>query len=96
METMFTNYIDLVQKIDELEVQREELRAQIQDAMQKAETPSIKHEYGNFFLTTRRTWTYSEALKKFQDAVKEEQARQQATSEATFEEQTLLSFKAAK
>ncbi len=85
-------YAAIKQQISSLEEQADELRPGIVEAMQADELDKVSTEFGNFTLTQKRKWEYSENVKIAADNLEELQNEEKAKGIATYTETPVLKF----
>jgi len=70
-EKVFIEYIDIQTQIKKLEDQKKELSVKCLEEMKKNELNQVKNPLGTFSLVEKKTWTYSNAIKLSEGAIKE-------------------------
>ncbi len=97
---LLKGYADIKGKIKTLTTQAKEIEGQVTEEMNKEEVEKVESDFGTFFFTARKTWTYSDAVKPFEEAVisasdklKEAQGKEIESGTATAEEKKSLTFR---
>lgn len=93
---LFEKYSEIEKEITSLEKKKEEVKAEIKSEMEKEGVDTVKANYGTFFFTIRRTWKYSDAVKKIADKLSEQKKEEEQDGTAKATETKSLSFRAAK
>lgn len=90
-------------KVAELEAQKKALEIELDVARTEAATEmttaavdKVESEFGSFFFTIRKKWTYTDAVKVNEEKIKELKKYEEDNSVATFEETKSLNFRAKK
>lgn len=93
---LFEEYANLKEQEKEIEAKIDELKPKILSEMEAAETDKVETEQGNFTITKKKTWTFTEKVHAVElqlDSIKDQE---RADGSATFEEKPVLMFKAPK
>ena len=69
-KALFKKYATIQQKISLLEEAKQELRSDILLEMQKSKVEKAETDYGIFTHAVRRTWMYTDEVKKLEEKVK--------------------------
>lgn len=91
-EDILFKYAIIDSEIKTLENQKEELRMQILQDMQKANQDSVVHTAGKFTLSDYKKWTYPEEVKTLEDTYKGAKAKAENDGTATCEITKSLRF----
>lgn len=91
---IYQQYAKIKNQIKALEAEAKELEPQIVEDM--GEVRSIATTIGLFFITCRKSWTYSQALNELATGLKIKQIMEQSNGTAKAKESQSLTFKAIK
>lgn len=80
-------------EIKRLEERKKELAAQLMDYMQQENITKQKTEHGTFSIASRKSWTYTDNVKKLEMEYKTLKNREEKMGIATFKENFYLLFK---
>lgn len=89
-------YAELQAQKDTLDEQMKALKVEIQEDMDSEELDKIEADFGTFYFTTRKSWTYPDYVKKAEEGFKKEKKRAEESGDATFKESRSLAFRGAK
>ena len=92
----FDRYADIKTQIKALEEEAETLKPQILAEMHEAGSDKVEHEFGNFVITKKKTWQFSDRYDSMKDVLKQLESDEKADGTATFEEMEILMFKEKK
>ena len=97
---LFENYAVINNKIKALTAEAKKIEVQVTAEMNTEEVEKVESDFGTFFFTSRKSWTYSDAIKPLEEAVstasselKEAQTEEQKNGTATAEEKKSLTFR---
>lgn len=93
---LFESYSKLNREIELLEEKKEKLKIDIIEEMEKEEVDKINAEYGTFFFSIRKSWKYSDAVKKLADKLSEKKKEEEQTGTAEATESKSLTFRPTK
>jgi hypothetical protein len=89
----YSEYSEVVAKIKELEAKKDMLAEVIYGNMTKDGLDQVKSDYGTFYFTVRKTWTYPEDVKEVEAILKAKKKEYETNGKATFEEKKSLAYK---
>ena len=92
MNTLYSAFIKLNDKIKSLEEERDMLRASIVDDMRKEKVTKKETDWGIFTRAIRANWSYTQAVSKLKEKVKLAEVREQNTGKAKKTETEYLRF----
>jgi len=93
METnKLRDYAKLTAQLNVLKAKQEVLKLSIISEMEKGGITSEDTKYGKFTYSTRRSYTYSEAVKKLMERVKVAKVKEEAKGIAKVKETNYLTF----
>ena len=91
---IYQQYAKIKNQIKALEAEAKELEPQIVEDM--GEEKSISTTIGSFYITKRKSWTYSQALNELASGLRIKQIMEQSNGTAKSKESQSLIFKAVK
>ena len=93
---LFKEYSDLDAQEKAIKAQKVALAPQLTAVIEEEEGKQIKADYGTFFLTARKTWSYPSYVKEAEETLKSERIKSEENGDATSEEKKSLTFRATK
>ena len=92
MQTLFEQYEKVRLSMKELDQQEADLKKKIADSLIEEGVEKTATIYGSFAFTHKKTYVYSDKVKKLEEAVKDQKKLEQET--ADFTEEKFLVFRA--
>ena len=86
-------YIHLQNIIAEANLELSGIKMKVQAEMLAADVTFGKGELGNFIISNRKTWKYSEFVDELKNDIKKQQAKEQKSGDATFSTSQSIMFK---
>ena len=96
MNDKYEKYALLDSQIKLLTEQKDAVKVEILEDMQKRGAESEKHSLGKFTVTKLKKWIYPGVVKEKEEEVKALKAKFESTGEATYEESDSLRFTSVK
>lgn len=93
---LFAQYNEIEQKIKALELEKDALKPKIEAFMNENSMGQAKTEFGTFFFSFRRKWSYTPEVKTLEKVLKEKKALEEQTGVATYTESKSLGFRTKK
>lgn len=90
---IFKQYADIKNEIKSLSEKAEEIEKQVSEEMMKEEVEEVKSDFGTFFFTARKTWTYPDYVKIAEDATKAAKKQAETNGDAKFIEKKSLTYR---
>lgn len=81
-QELLKRYVGIEKRYKELEAEREAIRLEILEDMQKNDTIKAETDFGSFSVCEKTVWAYSPAVKKLEDKVKIEKDKEQKKGKA--------------
>lgn len=70
MNSTFKKYAEVMNRIKGLETMRDQLKEEIITGLHKQKLQKVESDYGKFTISARRSYAYTEAVKKLEEKVK--------------------------
>ncbi len=90
---LFKEYADVKNEIKVLTAKAKEIEESVTGEMNKEEVDKVESDFGTFYFTTRKKWTYSDAVTSVEKTVKETKKKEEEDGTATAEETKSLTFR---
>lgn len=95
-KTLLQEYADLKVEEKRIKARIDELNPEIKQSIVDAGADKIDMEVGTFLLVIKKKWKYSEKVTTLDNQLKLFKSNEEADGTATFEEDSMLMFKAKK
>lgn len=70
MKETLKKYAEINNRIKGMELMRDQLKEEIIEGLHKQKLQKVESEYGKFTISARRSYAYTEAVKKLEEKVK--------------------------
>lgn len=92
-KSIFKKYADIKQEIKRLTEEAKEIETSVASEMESVKADKVQSDFGTFYFTTRKKWTYPEYVNEAENTYKEVKKKAEETGEAKFEEIKNLSYR---
>ena len=92
MKQTLKKYAELQARIKGMELMRDQLKEEIIEELHKDKLEKVESEYGKFTISARRSYTYTESVKKLEEKVKLAKIKEEEKGLATPKVTEYLTF----